>query len=243
MTDTIGRRCLAEAAGAFILVLIGPGASAVNLSIAHGTIGTVGVALAFFFALLCGISAFAPISGAHFNPAVTVAFWSIGRFPSRDVTPYVVAQCAGAAVAAFLLRALLGPAVAAAATVPAISVTRAFAVELTFSAILMAVILRVSTDERMSHSLAALSVAACVGGLALLGALTGSSMNPARSFGPALASGVWQAHWIYWAAPVAGMLITALAGERLLGDRSRREHARAAPIGLEGPIDSVSAEY
>jgi aquaporin NIP len=232
----IGKRCAAEATGVFILVLIGPGAAVVDKFVGRGFLGPVGIALAFFFALLVGISAYAPLSGAHFNPAVTAGFWSIGRFPSRDVVPYVLAQCAGAVAAALILRAVMGDAVIAAATIPAISNARAFAVELVFSAILMAVILRVSSDERVSDSLAAVSIAACVGGLALLGALTGSSMNPARSFGPAVASGEWRAHWIYWAAPIGGMVLTSLAGHWLRGDDPRAVGEDDRPLGVEGPL-------
>jgi MIP family channel proteins len=240
--NTLARRCAAEAAGAFILVLIGPGAAAVDRSYAHGALGPVGVALAFFLALLTGIAAFAPVSGAHFNPAVTLGFWSIGRFRGSEVVPYVVAQCGGATLAAFLLSGAVGDAVIAATTVPAISIARAFAVEFVFSAILMAVILRVSSDERVSASLAAISVSACVGGLALMGALTGSSMNPARSFGPALASGEWTAHWIYWAAPISGMVCVAWLFTKLARDAQARGLALESPLGVEGPIETAIAE-
>lgn len=241
MRNTLARRCAAEAAGTFILVLIGPGAAAVDRSYAHGALGPVGVAFAFFFALLTGIAAFAPVSGAHFNPAVTLGFWSIGRFRGSDVAPYVVAQCGGAALAAVLLRGAVGDTVLASATVPAISLGRAFAVEFVFSAILMAVILRVSSDGRVSASLAAISVSACVGGLALMGALTGSSMNPARSFGPALASGEWRAHWIYWAAPISGMVLIAWLTVRITRDRHAAGLALESPLGVEGPIETSIA--
>ena len=238
MSVGIGKRCAAEATGVFILVLIGPGAAVVDRLVGRGFLGPVGIALAFFFALLAGISAFAPLSGAHFNPAVTAGFWSIGSFPTRDIAPYVLAQCAGAVAAALLLRGLMGDAAIAAATVPSISIARAFAVELVFSAILMIVILRVSNDSRVSESLAAVSVAACVGGLALLGALTGSSMNPARSLGPAVATGEWRAHWIYWGAPIAGMVLTSLASHWLRRDDPRTLRHDATPLGVEGPLPS-----
>jgi aquaporin NIP len=240
--NTLARRCAAEGAGAFILVLIGPGAAAVDHSYAHGALGPVGIALAFFFALLIGIAAFAPVSGAHFNPAVTLGFWSIGRFRRSDIAPYIVAQCSGATLAAFLLRGVLGESVRAAATVPAISIGRAFAIEFVFSAILISVILRVSSDGRVSASLAAISVAACVGGLALLGALTGSSMNPARSLGPALASGEWRSHWIYWAAPISGMVLIARLTTKLTRDGHASGVALESPLGVEGPIEAAIAE-
>lgn len=239
MNDERLRRCVSEAAGTFILVLIGPGAAAVDRSFAHGTLGTVGVGLAFFFALLAGIVAFAPVSGAHLNPAVTIAFWSIRRFPARDVAPYVLAQCVGATLAAVALHAVLGNAILAAATIPAIPLLPSFGVEFVFSAVLMAVILRVSGDVRVSPGLAALSIAACVGGLALLGALTGSSMNPARSLGPAVAASAWRAHWLYWAAPIAGMVVVAWAYEMLGRRGATLEPRPTTTLGVEGPIRPV----
>ena len=232
------RRCAAESSGTFILVLLGPGASAVDRSSAHASLGAVGVALAFFFALLAGISAFAPTSGAHFNPAVTIAFWSIRRFPGREVLPYVGAQCAGAVAAALAIRATTGAAAVAAATLPAVPIAAAFGVEFVFSAILMAVILGVSTSENVPPVLAALAVAGCVGGLALLGSLTGSAMNPARSFGPALASEAWRAHWLYWVAPIAGMLAAARL-HLTMRPLSPAQRIAAGPLGIEGPISAT----
>jgi aquaporin NIP len=229
------RRCAAEASGTFILVLLGPGAAAVDRSFANASLGPVGVALAFFFALLAGISAFAPTSGAHFNPAVTIAFWSIRRFPGREVLAYILAQCVGAIAAAIAIRATTGEAAVAAATLPTVSIATAFGVEFVFSAILMAVILGVSTNENVPPVLAALAVAGCVGGLALLGSLTGASMNPARSFGPALASEVWRAHWLYWLAPITGMLAAARV-HTMTQQRPAGQASAERPLGVEGPI-------
>ena len=128
MTRTLGKRVVAEAIGTFFLVLIGPGAAMVD-AYTGGTIGPVGIALAFGFVVMAMIYAVGHLSGAHINPAVTVAFWSARRFPAADVAPYVVAQCAGAIGASLVLRATLGSVGRMGATLPVIGVPGAFAIE------------------------------------------------------------------------------------------------------------------
>ena len=200
------RRAIAEGLGTYFLVLIGPGAVMVN-SWSPGSLGGVGIGLAFAFVVAAMIFSLGHLSGAHINPAVTIAFWSAGRFPGREVLSYLGFQCAGATLAALTLRALLGNVAAVGATVPHIGVTSALAIEGLFSFILMFVIMAVATDDRVANGSAALAVGLTVGFCALLGPMTGSSMNPARSLGPAVAAGTWTGHWIYWVAPVAGMLL------------------------------------
>ncbi|HEY2898377.1 MAG TPA: aquaporin, partial [Gemmatimonadaceae bacterium] len=116
MTDT--RRLMAESIGTFFLVLIGPGAVMVN-SASHGSISHAGVALAFAFVVTAMVVALGQISGAHINPAVTIGFWSVHRFPARDVIPYVFAQCLGAIAASVVLRAVIGATGRMGATEPA----------------------------------------------------------------------------------------------------------------------------
>jgi MIP family channel proteins len=199
-----GPRIAAEAIGTFMLVFIGPGAAAVE-AWSHGSVSPVGVALAFGFAILAGVYALGHVSGAHFNPAVTAGFWFGGRFPSAEVLPYVAAQIFGALSAALLLRALLGASSHAAATVPRIGVAPAFAVEVVLTFFLMLVIMAVATDARVEGMVAGLAVGLTVAFDALMGGpLTGASMNPARSFGPALATGTWAGHWIYWLGTLLG---------------------------------------
>jgi MIP family channel proteins len=199
-----GPRLAAEAIGTFMLVFIGPGAAAVE-AWSRGSVTPVGVALAFGFAILAGVYALGHISGAHFNPAVTVGFWLGRRFPSADVVPYVGAQLAGAVGAALLLRVLLGASASAAATIPQIGVAPGFAVEVVLTFFLMLVIMAVATDARVAGTVAGLAVGLTVAFDALMGGpLTGASMNPARSFGPALATGTWAGHWIYWLGPLLG---------------------------------------
>ena len=199
-----GPRLAAEALGTFMLVFIGPGAVAVN-AWAPGSVSNVGIALAFGFVILAAVYALGHISGAHFNPAVTTGFWLSGRFPAEDVGPYIGAQLVGATVAALLLRLFLGDAVRAAATLPALGVWRACGVEAVLTFLLMLVVMAVATDARVASPAAGLAVGLTIAFDALMGGpLTGASMNPARSLGPALVTGVWRAQWIYVVGPLAG---------------------------------------
>jgi MIP family channel proteins len=231
------RRLVAEAVGTFFLVLVGPGAAMVNAA-APGSVSPGGVALAFAFVVTAMIIAFGHISGAHINPAVTIGFWSVRRFPRRDVVPYVLSQCLGAVAASGVLRGVLGPVGRMGATLPAtalgIGAGRAFAVEWLLSFVLMLVITSVATDERVAGGFAAMAIGLTVGFCALVGGpLTGASMNPARSLGPAVAGGLWRAHWIYWLAPVTGMIAAGLLAELV---RPTGQHKAGVPLGVEGPI-------
>jgi MIP family channel proteins len=235
------RRLVAEGIGTFFLVLIGPGAAMVN-AFTGGAVGHVGVALAFAFVVTAMIFALGHLSGAHINPAVTLAFWSVRRFPSAEVVPYIAAQCAGAALASLALLGVLGPVGQLGATLPGIGTGKAFAVEWLLSFALMLVIMGVATDERVPDGFAALAVGFTVGFCALMGGpLTGASMNPARSFGPVLVGGLWQAHWIYWVAPVTGMLAAARVYEVLRHAKSPAAPADVIPLGVEGPIAPAAA--
>jgi MIP family channel proteins len=233
-----GRRLAAEAIGTFFLVLIGPGAAMVNAA-APGSVSPAGVALAFAFVITAMIFALGHISGAHINPAVTIGFWSVRRFPGREVIPYVLSQCVGAVVASGVLRAVLGPVGQMGATLPAtalgIGTGSAFVVEWLLSFVLMFVIMSVATDDRVADGFAAIAIGLTVGFCALMGGpLTGASMNPARSFGPAVIGTLWRAHWVYWLAPVTGMLAAARLFELL---RPTHPLKAVAPLGVEGPID------
>ena len=191
-----------------------------------GALGAVGIAFAFGGVVAAMIFSLGHISGAHINPAVTLAFWTVGRFPVKEIAPYLVAQCAGAVGASFVLRAFLGDAGHLGATRPNIGIARSFGVEFLFSLLLMLVIMAVATDERAQRSLAPLAVGLTVGICAALGAMTGSSMNPARSLGPAVAGGGWTGHWLYWAAPVLGMVVAARGYELLRETAPGSLHSR-----------------
>jgi MIP family channel proteins len=230
------RRAAAEAIGTFFLVLIGPGTAMVN-AFAHGVVGHVGVALAFAFVVVAMVYALGHLSGAHLNPAVTLAFWSVRRFPGAEVVPYVAAQCGGAVLAAFVLRATLGAVGSSGATVPALPLPAAFGVEWLLSFALMFVIMAVATDERVADGFAPLAVGLTVGFCALMGGpLTGASMNPARSFGPAAVGGLWHAHWLYWVAPITGMMVAARTYETLRHAEALPVAPGIVPVGVQGPI-------
>ena len=208
-----GRRLSAELLGTFFLVLIGPGAVMVNAAYGHA-LGPIGVSLAFGFVVLAMVYALGHLSGAHINPAVTLAFWSVRRFPGHEVVPYVLAQCAGAVLASVVLRVVLGAVGQMGATIPAVPTAAAFGIEFLLSFVLMFVVMAAATDERVTAGFAPLTIGLTVAFCALVGGpLTGASMNPARSFGPALVGSLWNAHWLYWIAPVVGMVTAAQAYE------------------------------
>jgi MIP family channel proteins len=235
-----GRRAAAEALGTFFLVLIGPGTVMVD-AFAGGAVGPTGVALAFAFVVIAMVYALGHLSGAHINPAVTLAFWSVRRFPAVEVVPYVVAQCVGASAASVVLRAAIGRVGELGATLPRIGVGSALVIEWLLSFALMFVIMAVATDERVADGFAALAVGLTVGFCALMGGpLTGASMNPARSFGPALAGSLWQAHWVYWLAPITGMMTAARVYEFLRLAHAPRLPKAGAALGVQGPIASTA---
>ena len=215
----LGRRALAEGLAAFALVFAGCGAIVTDAAY-DGPLGTVGVALVFGLVIMVMIYATGHLSGAHINPAVTVAFTLTRHFPAREALAYVGAQLAGAAAAALALLAIwpdqpgsLG------VTSPSIGVGSAFVYELLLTAFLMFVIIAVATDTRAVGAAAAIAIGGTVGLDALFGGpVTGASMNPARSFGPALAAWEWTDFWIYVAAPLTGAALGALAYQLVRGD-------------------------
>jgi aquaporin Z len=190
----------AEFIGTFALVFFGPGAAVVQAQ--TNALGHWGVAVVFGLVVAVVVTAFGPISGAHINPVATLALVLTRKFPAQDAVPYVMAQLAGAVVAGFVLRALFGLEGNVGVTVPRGSLEQAFALEVVLTFWLILVALRASGPG-------AGALIGCVVGLEAMmgGPITGASMNPARSFGPALASGVWTAHWLYWLAPIVGALI------------------------------------
>lgn len=207
MSDTppLSRRLVAEALGTALLVLVGTGCVMTN-TIAPGALGLTGIALTWGFLVTALIATIGGISGAHINPAVTVALAVAGRHPVREVAPYILVQCAGASLGSLVLLATLGDVATLGATIPTISVAPALAVEFWLSFVLMATVVGATGDERWGGGGAAVVIGMAVALDVLMGGpLTGASMNPARSFGPALVGGRWGAQWIYWVAPIAGM--------------------------------------
>ncbi len=208
-TISLARRVAAETVGTYALVTAGCGAIVVQ----HltGSLSHLGVALTFGLIVMVMISATGHLSGAHFNPAVTLAFAFTRHFPWSDVLPYVVGQCVGAIAAALTLRALFGPVAALGATLPAGPAMQSFGLEILLTAVLMFVIMAVATDTRAVGHLAALAIGATVALDALWGGpISGASMNPARSLGPALIAGVWNDQWLYALGPILGAILGAL---------------------------------
>ncbi len=201
------RRPLAEFLGTFILVFAGTGAIVID-HLAGGVIGHAGIALTFGLVVLAMIYTFGDISGAHLNPAVTIAFAAAGRFPWKEVPLYLGAQLAGAFAASGLLKLLFPGPGTLGATLPTGSASQSFVIEVILTAILMLVILSVSTGSKEKGITAGIAIGAVVALEAMFaGPICGASMNPARSLAPALVSGHLQHLWLYPAATVLGALL------------------------------------
>jgi aquaporin NIP len=200
----------AEALGTFALVLFGCGAIMVDAE--GGGLGQVGISLAFGLVVMAMVFALGHVSGAHINPAVTVALAFRDRFPWSSVPGYVAAQVAGAVAAAVVLRASLGEVADLGATTPSGSDGQAFVWEVLLTAALLVVIASVATDARAAGEAAALAIGGTIALASLVGGpISGASLNPARSVGPALVSGELGTVWIYVSAPLLGGLLGALA--------------------------------
>lgn len=205
------RTLYSEFLGTFALVFAGTGAIVIN-DISNGAVTHVGIALTFGLVVLAMIYAIGDISGAHMNPAVTLGFFAARRFGGEKVMPYVVSQCLGALTASALLYALFPTHATLGATIPAGPALQSFALEIVLTALLMFVILNVSTGAKERGITAGIAVGAVVALEALFaGPICGASMNPARSLAPAVLSGNLGALWIYLAAPVIGAAIAVLA--------------------------------
>lgn len=223
------RRALAEGLAAFALVFAGCGAIVVDAT--HGgSLGAAGVSAAFGLVIMVMIYATGHLSGAHINPAVTVAFTLTRHFPRRDAVAYVAAQFTGAGAGAYVLLAAWNAKPAhLGATIPTVGSGTALLYEAILSAFLMFVIVAVATDTRAVGAAAAIAIGGTVALDALVGgAVTGASMNPARSLGPALASGTWTEFWVYLAGPLLGATAGALAYQLVRGEHAR-ETRTAAP--------------
>ena len=204
------RSLAAEAVGTFALVFAGCGAIMVDQT-THA-LGHVGVAISFGLVIMVMIYALGHISGAHFNPAVTLGFAVTRRFPATRVPAYWAAQLTGALAAALVLRASLGDVAHVGATLPAGSDGQAFLWEGVLTFFLMLVIIAVATDVRAVGEAAAIAIGGTVGLDAMFGGpITGASMNPARSLGPAIAAGDYASIWVYLAAPALGAVLAVVA--------------------------------
>jgi MIP family channel proteins len=222
------RRSLAEAFAAFALVFAGCGAIVAS-SQYPGSLGNLGEALVFGLVIMAMIYATGHLSGAHINPAVTLAFTLTRHFPTREAAAYVSGQLLGAVAGALLLLAVWPDQPAnLGVTTASLSAGSALLYETALTAFLMFVIMAVATDTRAFGASAAIAIGGTVGLNALFGGpVTGASMNPARSFGPALASGEWHDFWIYVVGPLIGAALGAFAYQLVRGEQPELGEAEA----------------
>ncbi len=205
------KKYIAEILGTFTLVFCGCGAIVSN-EFSNGTVTHSGIALTFGLVVMSLIYAFGEISGAHFNPAVTIAFTYAKKFPSKEMPIYIICQCIGAVLAAAILMLLFPENELLGVTLPKIDIWRAFLFELLLTFFLMLVIINVSTGAKEIGIMAGIAIGGVVWFEAqFAGPITGASMNPARSLGPALISGHLEHLWIYIIAPVLGAILAVMS--------------------------------
>src|SRR5438034_6412356 len=211
------QKLAAELFGTFFLVFAGTGAIVIN-DASNGIITHVGIALTFGLVVLALIYALGDVSGAHFNPAVTIGFWMAGRFSAKSVPSYVASQCAGALLASLLMRWLFRAHATLGTTQPASPAMQSFVLEAVLTWFLMLVILNVSTGAKEKGITAGIAVGAVIGLEAMFGGpISGASMNPARSVAPALVSMNFNNLWIYLVGTCLGALIAVPASRGVLG--------------------------
>ncbi|MBA3828642.1 MAG: aquaporin [Taibaiella sp.] len=198
------KKYISEFLGTYFLVFAGTGAIIIN-SLHQGVITHAGIAITFGLVVMSMIYAFGDISGAHLNPAVSIAFTLAKKFPAAQLLPYILFQLAGAIAASATLRLLFPANELLGATLPSGTEAQSFTMELLLTFFLMLVILSVSSDGKEKGMFAGLAIGAVVALEAMFaGPVCGASMNPARSIGPAIISGHLYSLWLYIAAPVLG---------------------------------------
>src|SRR5437762_8300895 len=207
----MAKKLAGECFGTFALVFAGTGAIVID-EVTGGGVSHVGIALTFGLIVLAMVYTLGDISGAHINPAVTIGFWAARRFDADKILPYIVSQCAGALLASAILRLLFPVNITLGATLPAGPLLQSFVLELILTALLMFVILAVSTGAREKGITAGIAVGSVIGLEAMFaGPICGASMNPARSLAPAVVSLHLQSLWVYLLAPTIGALVGVLA--------------------------------
>ena len=201
---------IAELTGTFILVFCGTGAVTVD-EITNGAVSHVGIAVTFGLVVMSVIYAFGEQSGAHLNPAVTIAFYVNKSFPLKEVLPYIISQVIGALLASLLLFSLFPTSAFLGSTLPEGSDMQSFILEIILTFFLMLVILRVATGSKEQGLFAGIAIGSVVLLEAMFaGPICGASMNPARSLAPAIVSGHIEHLWIYLSAPVIGALLAVI---------------------------------
>ena len=213
------KKYISEFLGTFILVFAGCGAIVTN-QFSDGTVSHSGIALTFGLVVMALIYAFGEISGAHFNPAVTLAFTYAKKFPIKEVPKYITSQCIGAIAGAAMLWVLFPENEYLGTTLPQIDIWRTFVFEALLTFILMLVIINVSTGSKEIGIMAGIAIGGVVWFEAqFAGPITGASMNPARSIGPALVSGHLEHLWLYILAPILGALLAVVSCKLVKDDQ------------------------
>jgi aquaporin Z len=213
------RNYIAEALGTFAILFFGTGSFIVD-QMTGGGISHVGISVTFGFTVMAMIYALGNISGAHFNPAVTIAFYFSGRFSGKEVLPYVLAQCIGALAGSGLLFLLFPEATHRGETVPSNTVMQAFVLEMVLTFFLMLTIIHVAHGSKEQGMFAGLAIGSVVLMASLFaGPVCGASMNPARSLAPAIMSGHFQSLWLYVVAPVLGAVSSVFVWKYLHGEK------------------------
>jgi aquaporin NIP len=209
------KKFIAEAIGTFALVFCGTGAVVINET-TNGTVTHVGIAITFGLIIMAMIYALGEKSGAHLNPAVTIAFAINGNFPAKQVLPYIISQSAGAFAASLILKFLFPESVLLGATMPAGSEMQSLVLEFILTFLLMLVIINVATGSKEQGLFAGMAIGSVVLLEAMFaGPISGASMNPARSLAPAVVAGELNHLWIYIVAPITGA-ITAVFIQKLI---------------------------
>ncbi|WP_298539263.1 MIP family channel protein [uncultured Aquimarina sp.] len=217
------RKYISEIIGTFSMVFCGTGAMTIN-EITGGDVSHVGIAVTWGLIVMAMIYAFGDISGAHFNPAVTIAFAYAKKFEWKEVPKYIAAQFIGAIAASSILLFLFPESEFLGGTLPSFDDLRAFILELLLTYFLMLVIINVSTGSKEVGMMAGIAI----GGVVLLeamfaGPMTNASMNPARSLGPALLSGHWEHQWLYMIAPIIGAILAVMTCKLIKADNCCKE--------------------
>lgn len=205
------KRYMGEFIGTFALVFCGTGAITID-EVTGGSVTHVGIAITFGLIVMAMIYTFGTVSGAHFNPAVTIAFAVNKSFAWNKVIPYILSQSAGAFSASLVLKYLFPGSALLGATIPAGDAMQSFILEAILSFLLMFVILQVATGAREQGIFAGLAIGSIILLEAMFaGPISGASMNPARSLAPAIISTHTENLWVYLTAPFVGMLPAVLA--------------------------------
>ena len=217
------KKYISEFIGTFSMIFCGTGAMTVN-EVTGGDVTHVGIAITWGLIVMAMIYAFGETSGAHFNPAVTIAFAYAKKFAWKEVPKYIIVQVLGALTASLILWYLFPTSEHLGATIPSVDVGRAFVMELLLTFFLMVVIINVSSGSKEIGIIAGIAVGAVVLLEAMFaGPITNASMNPARSIAPAIVAGKMQHLWMYILAPILGSILAVISCKMVKEDNCCQE--------------------